>query len=170
MLSGRSLCAPIPPRLGPPWSTPTLLRSLSLWSGTKEATHLAPGRWGCARAPPGKLQVRHPRGPQVRLGRCVVQSGSSAPPGGWQPGHRGGRLETAGRGLGAAGQLPQTATGVSLCAHRPQLRCFSHLPLGTSSHHLWEAQWSKGPGITLHQKKRRHNPSAHLSRMLRGMS
>lgn len=121
MLSGRSLCAPIPPPLGPPWSTPTLLRSLSLWSGTKEATHLAPGRWGCARAPPGKLQVRHPRGPQVRLGRCVVQSGSSAPPGGWQPGHRGGRLETAGRRLGAAGQLPQTATGVSLCANRPQL-------------------------------------------------
>lgn len=170
MLSGRSLCAPTPPPLGPPWSTPTLLGSLSLWSRTEEATHLVPGRWGCGRAPPGKLQVGHPRGPQVRLGRCGVQSGSSAPLGEWQPGHRSEYLETADIHLGASRQLPQTATGVSFCAHRPQLRCSSHLPLGTSSRHLWEAQWSKGPGITIHQKKRRCNPSAHLSRMLRGMS
>lgn len=116
----------------------------ALVPGPEEATHLAPRRWGWGRTQLGQLQSGRPQDPRVRPrvrpGRCGAPSGSSAPRGHWhwQPGHRGGLSE-------ATNDLPPPAAfpfpqlpfqGAPLHAHRPRLRCSSHLPLGASSQHL----------------------------------
>lgn len=140
---GRGLDALLPSP--PPWGTPTL-PSPSSGPGTREATYLAPGRWGCRRAPPGQLRAGRPRGPREKYGRCGVGSRSS-PPGRWQPGHGRARCLRAARPPSPAS--PPVGFPFTVSSRLPR-------------HHLWGSDKPQGgsapqrPGITLHQSKGGH--------------
>ena len=91
---------------------------------TQGGTHLVPGRWGCGHALQGRLQTGRLQGPGMKLGRCGAQSGSSAPRGHWQPGHRDGCSEAGTASLeelpGPIPLLPLLRVGVAeLPAHSP---------------------------------------------------
>lgn len=147
---------------------------------TQGGTHLVPGRWGCGHALQGRLRTGCPQGPGMKLGRCGAQSGSSAPRGHWQPGHRNGCSEAGTASLeelpGPIPLLPLLRVGVggAPCTLTvPSSAVPSTFPLVLPSaicggKQITERLWGKGPGFSLHQKWGVHSLSAHILGILGG--
>lgn len=143
-------------------------------------THQVPGRWGCGRALRGRLQTGRPWGPRMRLGRCGAQSGSSAPRGRWQPGHRGGcseamdyRTERTAPSpqLPLLQGLPERLPSPALLFLSPSILspspwCFHPRSVGTNRPQGGSVQ----PGARVFPPPKRgvHNLSAHIPGTLRG--
>lgn len=117
-----------------------------------EATHRAPGRWGCRRAPRGQRRPGRPRAPRVRPRKCGVPSGSS-PPGRWQPGHRGSAQRSWIPAFEPPGPFPQ----LPFPGSAPTLTVRGSVwgPTGWGGRvNRREAPRGKRPGTTRHQNRR----------------